>query len=202
MKSDVNTTPRLTHFLPARHILKIIEKAKCIFNTIIDAGDDGVNVSTILTHLAKFGENWEKFHKTAAGIKIITGDKLTSLLTKFNSYRSFLSLTSNPGLLRKVLPTSEKITELDQLRNAALTGSEAYSAKAKVNERYDILNQVKAVTDSMPVLAKLTAVKLAERVQDKVRTAIMTSIWGKITSHGDLETEGMIAYTKTQKKDT
>ena len=53
----------------------------------------------------------------------------------------------------------------------------------------------------MPILTKLTASKLAERVKDKVRNAIMTSIWGEIVSQGELTTHDMITYAKKKKKD-
>ena len=69
------------------------------------------------------------------------------------------------------------------------------------NERFDLLNQAKAVTDTMPILTKLTASKLDERAKEKVRNAVMTSICGKIASQGELTTEAMIAYAMTQKKD-
>ena len=99
-------------------------------------------------------------------------------------------------------PKADKATELEVLRNAALSGSDTYTAKRKLNERYNLLVQVKAVADSMPILTKLTASKLAERVRDRVRSAIMTSIWGKIAAQGELTTDQMIAYVKTQKKDS
>ena len=73
---------------------------------------------------------------------------------------------------------------LDALRNAALSGSDAYTAKNKLNERYNLLNQVEDVTDSIPIPTNLTATKLAERVKDRVRSAVMTSIWGKISAQG------------------
>ena len=101
-----------------------------------------------------------------------------------------------------MLTSSEKITELEQLRNAALAGSESYAAKSTDNKRYDIAVQVKAVIDSMPILTQYTAVKLAGRVQDKVQNAILTSIWGKIAAQGELKIDEMIAYAKAQKKDT
>ena len=52
----------------------------------------------------------------------------------------------------------------------------------------------------MPILTKLIAEKLAERAQDKVHNAISTSIWGKVTSQGDLKPEEMTTFAKTQKK--
>ena len=60
----------------------MIEKAKCIFNTIIDAGSAGPTVADILTHVQKTEENWEKFPKTEAEIKVITADKLISHYSK------------------------------------------------------------------------------------------------------------------------
>ena len=101
-----------------------------------------------------------------------------------------------------MLTTSEKITEIEQLRNSALAGSESYAAKSTANKRYDIAAQVKAVIDSMPILTQFTAVKLAGRVQDKVQNAILTSIWGKIAAQGELKIEEMTAYAKANKKDT
>ena len=46
----------VTQFLDVGYISDLIEKAKCIFNTIIDSGDNRVAVSPVHTHVAKFGE--------------------------------------------------------------------------------------------------------------------------------------------------
>ena len=73
----------VTQFLAVGHISTLIEKAKCIFNTIIDDGGNGVTVSTVITHLAKFGENWEKCPKSAADIRVTTADKLRSHSPKY-----------------------------------------------------------------------------------------------------------------------
>ena len=108
-------------------------------------------------------------------------------------------------MFRIAQPLSDKVTELDQLRNAALTGSETYTAKSLSAARYNLGLQVKAVSDSMPILTHLTAPKLAERVKEKVRIAVTSSIWGKVSTLGPVEEqtiESMIAYAKAQKKDS
>ena len=70
-------------FLGVLYGYTLIEKAKCIFNTIVEAGDNGVTVASIITHVAKFGENWGKFPKTADEIKIVTSDKLDRRKPKY-----------------------------------------------------------------------------------------------------------------------
>ena len=97
-------------------------------------------------------------------------------------------------------PIAEKVNDLDQLRNAALAACTAYTVKSVRNERFDLLNQVQAVSDTMPTLTKMVAVKLADRAKEKVRSAAMTSICGKIAAQGELATDAMISYAKTQKK--
>ena len=59
------------------YVSTLIDKAKCIFNTVVDAGDNGMTVASIITHVSKFGGNWDKFPKTADEIKIMTADKLS-----------------------------------------------------------------------------------------------------------------------------
>ena len=54
----------------------MIEKAKAIFNTIIDTKDDGVTIAGIITHVAKFEESWEKYPKTSAQINVETPEKI------------------------------------------------------------------------------------------------------------------------------
>ena len=66
-----------------RHISSIIEKAKCISNTVIDAGETGITIASILTHLEKFEENWEKYPKSAFEIQAIAADKVTRHLPKY-----------------------------------------------------------------------------------------------------------------------
>ena len=39
----------------------MVEKAKCIFNIIIDTKSDGLSVANTLSHLAQFEVEWEKF---------------------------------------------------------------------------------------------------------------------------------------------
>ena len=94
-----------------------------------------------------------------------------------------------------------EVTELDRLRNAALAGCGTHTAKSSRNERSKLVVQVQDVTDTMPVLTKLISSKLAERVKERVRNAVMSSICGKIAHQGDLATDDMIAYAKTQKMD-
>ena len=47
---------------------KLIEKAKSIFNTIVDTMTDGVTLEGIIAHLVKFGECWTRSPKTNADI--------------------------------------------------------------------------------------------------------------------------------------
>lgn len=92
--------------------------------------------------------------------------------------------------------------ELEQLRNAALSGSETYHAKSAIAAQFCINTEVKKIIDSMPVMTTKIAEKLAQRVLEKVRQASSVSIWGKIQSQEHQSTAEMIEYAKTQKKDS
>ena len=96
----------------------------------------------------------------------------------------------------------EKVAELEQIRNAALSGSETYRSKSKACAQFNINSEVKKIIDSMPVLTNKVAEKLADRVNGKVRQATMVSIWGKIQSQECLAVRDMVEYAKSQKKDT
>ena len=68
------------------------------------------------------------------------------------------------SLLGAAVTVYEKVTELDQLRNASLSGSETYRAKSTISAQFDINSEVKKVGDSMHVLTNEVAEKLAGRV--------------------------------------
>ena len=55
---------------------RLIEKARSIFNTIVDSKDDGVTIAGIITHLIKFEECWTRFPKTTAEVNLESADKL------------------------------------------------------------------------------------------------------------------------------
>ena len=74
-----------THIQRNEERSELIEKAKAIFNAIIDMKDDGVTVAGIITHVAKFEEAWEKFPKTQTEINVETADKLIQNLCQFPS---------------------------------------------------------------------------------------------------------------------
>ena len=70
-------------FLGVLYRNPLIDKAKCIFNTIVDVGDNGATVASIITHVAIFEENWVKFPKTADELMIVTADKLDRRVPKY-----------------------------------------------------------------------------------------------------------------------
>ena len=96
---------------------------------------------------------------------------------------------------------TEKVKEIDPLRNAALSGSEAYHAKSSQSKVFDVKVKVKKIIDEMPIFSKPVATKLAERMVDKVNQSISSSIWGKIKQQDAMTLGDMIKYCKEQKHD-
>ena len=54
----------------------MIEKARSIFNTIVDAKEEGTTLAGIITHLVKYEECWARFPKTAADVNLESSEKL------------------------------------------------------------------------------------------------------------------------------
>ena len=97
---------------------------------------------------------------------------------------------------------TEKVAEIDPLRNAALAGSEAYHNKSALNAQFDAAVKVRKLLDSMPILTKPVAVKLAEKIVDRVNHAVSSSVWAKIDQQEkDLSIEDMVKFCKEQKHD-
>ena len=74
---------------------------------------------------------------------------------------------------------TEKVKEIGPLRNAALAGAGAYNSKSNLNAKVDVASKVKKLIDTMPILSKPVASKLAEKMTDKVHQSISISIWGR-----------------------
>lgn len=68
---------------------------------------------------------------------------------------------------------------------------------------FQLEDQVKNVIDSMPLLTKAVAAKLATRAMELMRYACLNSIKGKVEAQSEtMEYEGIISFAKGQKKDS
>ena len=96
---------------------------------------------------------------------------------------------------------NDKVEEIDPLRNAALAGSEAYRCKSNQNASYGVAAKVKKVVDTMPILTRPVADKLAEKITDKAHQSVASSVWGKIKTKDNMGIDDMIKFCKEQKYD-
>ena len=87
------------------------------------------------------------------------------------------------------------------MRNAALTGADAYRCKSNLNAKFDVASKVKKIIDIMPILTKPVASKIVEKMTDKVHQSISSSIWWKIKQQDTMTLDEMIKFRREQKHD-
>ena len=106
------------------------------------------------------------------------------------------------------LPTIQKITlfekmlDIDQLRSLALSNAGSYHDASSPNAQMLLGGRAKWIVDSIPLYNECVAEKVAEKHMELARTATMSSINRKILQLGNDTVGGIIAFTRTQKKDS
>ena len=96
----------------------------------------------------------------------------------------------------------EKILDIDQLRSLAISNAGSYHAASSSNALMLLECRTKWIVDSMPLYTQCVADEVAEKHMELARTATMSSINRKILQLGNDTVGGIIAFTRTQKKDS
>ena len=96
----------------------------------------------------------------------------------------------------------ERLEEVDRTRGLALGISDSYNRASAENAYFRLHEEVGNVVSTMPLFTDTVATRLAEKEADTVRAATLSSIYAKIKQGGTKDFAEIIAFAKTQKKDT
>ena len=96
----------------------------------------------------------------------------------------------------------DKLMEVENVRNTALSQAETYDARATANKEFGVSVLVKKTIDSMQLFNTAIAIKLAERQAELGRTATLGSIYGKVQSQELIKFSEVMKFAKSSKKDS
>lgn len=96
---------------------------------------------------------------------------------------------------------SYALFEEDRIRNATITSASRYNGKSAHQAQYGLYCLVKDVAGKMPLFTMPVAQKLAQTQLDVSHKATHGSIYGEISSQGDMDLEKRIRYARGRKKD-